>query len=53
MVSAVIHRRWAREFLARGTGPRRDGKLRLLRLAVANSVRAQQFEAKSASESVD
>jgi hypothetical protein len=45
MLSATIHRRWAREYLARAEqAPSRRRKLNYLRLAVANSVRAQNFE---------
>jgi len=45
MLSATIHRRWAREYLARAEqAPNRRRKLNYLRLAVANSIRAQNIE---------
>jgi hypothetical protein len=45
MLSATIHRRWAREYLARAEqAPNRRRKLNYLRLAVTNSVRAQNIE---------
>lgn len=48
MIAPHIHRKWAREFLARAQeAPNRDRKLRLLRLAVSNSVRAQALEAEA------
>jgi hypothetical protein len=51
MVSPVIHRKWAREHLARAQdAPDRKHKLNFLRLAVSNSVRAQQLESKTTSE---
>jgi len=50
MMSPVIHRKWAREYLARAVDARsRTRKLSLLRLAVSNSVRAQILEAESRS----
>ena len=50
MMSPVIHRKWAREYLARAQQARgRSRKLDLLRLAVSNSVRAQILEAESRS----
>jgi hypothetical protein len=49
MVSAVIHRRWAREYLCRAErAMSRDDKRRFLRLAVNNCVRAQALESESA-----
>jgi hypothetical protein len=46
MVAPVIHRKWAREFLARADrASSRDRKLGLLRLAVDNTVRAINLEA--------
>ena len=52
MMSPVIHRRWAREYLARAqqATSRRRG-LDLLRLAVSNNIRAQELEAEATSES--
>ncbi|HEV8391404.1 MAG TPA: hypothetical protein VGQ35_16255 [Dongiaceae bacterium] len=45
MASAAIHRRWAREFLARAVEARNRGhKLRYLHLAVNNCIRAQHLE---------
>ena len=51
MMSPVIHRRWAREYLVRAqqATSRRRG-LELLRLAVSNNIRAQELEADAASE---
>jgi hypothetical protein len=51
MMSPVIHRRWAREYLARAqrATSRRRG-LDLLRLAVSNNIRAQELEAEATSE---
>jgi hypothetical protein len=46
-LSPVIHRKWAREFLARAEAASdRRRKLGYLKLAVSNSVRAQSLEAK-------
>ena len=46
MVTPVMHRKWAREYLARAEqAPDRTRKLQFLRLAVSNSVRAQRLEA--------
>jgi hypothetical protein len=48
MLSATIHRRWAREYLCRAErATSRDDKLWLLRLAVNNCVRAQALESES------
>ena len=50
MMSPMIHRKWAREYLARAQQAQgRSRKLGLLRLAVSNSVRAQILEAESRS----
>jgi hypothetical protein len=50
MLPAGIHRKWAREFLARAQqAPSRSRKVKYLRLAVSNSVRAQTLEADTAS----
>jgi hypothetical protein len=51
MMSPVMHRRWAREYLARAqqAASRRRG-LDLLRLAVSNNIRAQELEAEATSE---
>lgn len=51
MMSPVIHRRWAREYLVRAqqATSRRRG-LDLLRLAVSNNIRAQELEAEVTSE---
>jgi hypothetical protein len=52
MMSPVIHRKWAREYLARAVEAQsRSRKLGLLRLAVSNSLRAQILEAESRSPS--
>ena len=53
MMSPVIHRRWAREYLARAqqATSRRRG-LDLLRLAVSNNIRAQELEADAISEPI-
>jgi hypothetical protein len=49
MLSAAIHRKWAREFLARAQGaPSRARKVKYLRLAVSHSVRAQTVEVETA-----
>jgi hypothetical protein len=49
MLPAVMHRRWAREFLARAQeAPNRGRKVKYLRMAVSNSVRAQTVEAETA-----
>ena len=51
MMSPVLHRRWAREYLARAQqAPSRRRGLDLLRLAVSNSIRAQELEAEATSE---
>jgi hypothetical protein len=45
MPSPAVHRRWAREFLARAeTAPSRNRKLKYLRLAVDNTLRARTIE---------
>lgn len=50
MLSAAIHRRWAREFLARAQeSANRAQKVKYLRLAVSNRVRAQTVGAETAS----
>jgi hypothetical protein len=49
MLPAVMHRRWAREFLALAQeAPNLARKVKYLRLAVSNSVRAQTAEAEAA-----
>jgi hypothetical protein len=49
MLPAAVHRRWAREFLARAQeAPSQAHKVKYLRLAVSNSVRAQTVEAETA-----
>jgi hypothetical protein len=54
MMSPLIHRKWAREYLARAQHARsRSGKLELLRRAVSNSVRAQSLETESALDPLD
>jgi hypothetical protein len=46
MVSPVVHRKWAREYLARAErAPKRNLKRRYLRLAVSNTVCAHRLEA--------
>jgi len=48
MLSSATHRKQAREYLARAdAAPTHDRKVKYLRLAVTNSVRAQQLEARS------
>ena len=45
MIAATIHRRWAREYLARAQHAKnRDRKRRYLRLAVTNTVCARKLE---------
>ena len=45
MLPAVVHRKWAREFLDRAqSADSRTGKLKYLRLAVDNTLRAQTVE---------
>ena len=47
MISPHLHRKWAREFLARAQETQdRQRKLYLLKLAVSSSVRAQRLEAR-------
>jgi hypothetical protein len=51
MLSATIHRRGARLYLARAEqAPSRRRKLNYLRLAVANRGRAQNFESELAAD---
>jgi hypothetical protein len=51
MVSATIHRRWAREFLVRAVEAQgRSRKLHFLRLAVDNCVCAQNLDAEESAE---
>jgi len=46
MITPVVHRRWAREFLARAERtPKANLKRRYLRLAVSNTVCAHRLEA--------
>lgn len=53
-MSPVIHRKWAREYLHRAQrAPSRRRALALLRLAVSNSIRAQDLEAEAASKPSD
>jgi hypothetical protein len=45
MIAATIHRRWAREYLARAQHAKnRDRKRRYLQLAVTNTVCARNLE---------
>jgi hypothetical protein len=45
MPSPAVHRRWAREFLAKAeTAASRNRKLKYLRLAVDNTLRARKIE---------
>jgi hypothetical protein len=45
MLPATVHRKWAREFLCRAqSAPDQPRKLKYLRLAVDNTVRAQAVE---------
>ena len=54
MVSAALHRRWAREFLDRAQeAQNRSRKLHFLRLAVNNAACAQSLEAEAASDSAE
>ena len=54
MMSPAVHRRWAREYLARAQQATSRGRgLDLLRLAVSNSIRAQELEAEAASDPSD
>ncbi|WP_162917379.1 hypothetical protein [Dongia deserti] len=54
MPSAAVHRRRAREFLDRAVrAPARNRKLKYLRLAVSNSVRAQNMEGEGASATAE
>jgi hypothetical protein len=53
MVTPVLHRRWAREYLARAqTAPQPNRKRHYLRLAVSNTVRAHRLEAQGEQRSV-
>jgi hypothetical protein len=48
MLSAAIHRKWARDCLARANeAPTRKRKLDYLRLAVRNTARAEILEAET------
>ena len=54
MISPVIRRKWAREYLARAQHAQSRGrKLHFLRLAVRNSVHAQNLENGAASRPSD
>jgi hypothetical protein len=47
MITPVLHRRWAREYLARADRTQQPSqKRRYLRLAVSNTVCAHRLEAK-------
>jgi hypothetical protein len=49
MSSPALHRRWAREYLVRAQeAPHRDRKVKYLRLAVRNCVRARALESEVA-----
>ena len=51
MVTPVLHRKWAREFLVRAErAPTRARRYRYLRLAVSNTVCAHKLEARSGNE---
>lgn len=53
MVTPVLHRMWAREYLARAERtPQPDRKRRYLRLAVSNTVCAHRLEAQRGQRSV-
>jgi hypothetical protein len=46
MPSPTVYRGWAREYLSRAqAAPTRNRKLKLLQLAVCNTVKAQKVEA--------
>jgi hypothetical protein len=48
MVTPVVHRKWAREYLARAErAPQRTLKRRYLQLAVSNTVCAHRLEART------
>jgi hypothetical protein len=48
MITPVLHRRWAREYLARAERtPQHNRKRHYLRLAVSNTVRAHRLEVQS------
>ena len=50
MVTPMLHRRWAREYLARAErAPQRNQKRRYLRLAVSNTICAHRLEARTLS----
>jgi hypothetical protein len=52
MLSAAIHRKWAREFPARAQeAPSHNRKVKYLQLAVCNSVRARTLEAETRPDS--
>ena len=54
MVTPVLHRKWAREFLIRAEqAPTRVRKQRYLRLAVSNTMRAHKLEARPGDEMTD
>ena len=54
MVTPVLHRKWAREFLVRAAqAPTRARKQRYLRLAVSSTVRARKLEARPGDEVTD
>jgi hypothetical protein len=51
MITPMLHRRWAREYLARAEGtPRHNRKRHYLRLAVSNTVCAHRLEAQAEHE---
>ena len=53
MITPALHRRWAREYLARAQkSPQPNRKRHYLRLAVSNTVRAHRLEAQGEQRSV-
>jgi hypothetical protein len=54
MITPVLHRRWAREYLARAERTQQPSQKRCyLRLAVSNTVCAHRLEAKQHAAPVD
>lgn len=54
MVMPVLHRRWAREYLARADRTQQPNqKRRYLRLAVSNTVCAHRLEAQTSSRTAN
>jgi len=54
MLPAITYRKWAREYLARAQRAQtRHDQVRMLQMAVKNSVRAQEVESDSAGNGMD